>query len=139
MVQSNQKTLSREQIENSLEDSINDSLWIDGLQHQVCIRPNALPEVIMFLDSLDINEESQHSTYIMKTYLLKLTIFHNNHILNQGYDNDCDEEMWNKMKDNISPDDGLRNLSVPVFSYINPTMGPRFILHIILSLGEFDT
>ena len=95
MVQSNQKTLSREQIENALGTSIYDSLWIDGLQHQVCIRPNALPEVIMFLD---INEEIQHSKYIMKTYLLKLNIFHNNHILNQGYDNDCDEEMWNTMK-----------------------------------------
>ena len=26
-----------------------------------------------------------------------------------------------------------------MFSYVKPTIGPRFILHIMLSLGEFET
>ena len=26
-----------------------------------------------------------------------------------------------------------------MFSYVKPTLGPRFILHILLSLGEFET
>ena len=43
------------------------------------------------------------------------------------------------MKKHILYEDDLRHLPIPVFSYIKPTMGPRFILHIMLSLGDFDT
>ena len=96
--------MGREEMENGLVTSLYESLWIDGLQNQVFIRPNALPEVMNYLDSLDLNEEMQHSQYIMKTYLLQMNIFHNNHILNQENENECDEDMWNKMNNNIYPD-----------------------------------
>ena len=36
-------------------------------------------------------------------------------------------------------DDGNKNLPIPVYSYVKPTMGPRFLLHIMLSMGEFET
>ena len=36
-------------------------------------------------------------------------------------------------------DEGIRHLPVPVFTCIKPTMGIRFILHILISLGYFET
>ena len=36
-------------------------------------------------------------------------------------------------------DDDQRHIPVPVFSYMKPTIGPRFLLHIMLSMGEFET
>ena len=30
-------------------------------------------------------------------------------------------------------------LLIPVFSYTRPTMGYQFVLHLLLSMGEFDT
>ena len=36
-------------------------------------------------------------------------------------------------------DDHEDHLPIPVFSYIRPTMGTQFILHLLLSLGHFST
>ena len=36
-------------------------------------------------------------------------------------------------------DEGIRYLPVPVFTCIKPTMGIQFILHILISLGHFET
>ena len=33
----------------------------------------------------------------------------------------------------------MKHLPIPVFSYINPTMGTQFILHLLLSMGYFST
>ena len=51
--------------------------------------------------------------------------------------NESDEELWKVMKINIHNEVDLRHLPIPVYSYVNPTLGPRFILHIMLSMGEF--
>ena len=58
---------------------------------------------------------------------------------NPFYGSVNDQEQWSFIKKYILHEDDLRHLPIPVFSYIKPTMGPRFILHIMLSLGEFDT
>ena len=36
-------------------------------------------------------------------------------------------------------EDEKSNLHVPVYTYIKPQMGHQFILHILLSLGRFET
>lgn len=64
-------------------------------------------------------------------------------ISNLNYNVDLDSEDYQKMLEFIKANHlyeyEYRNLPIPVFSYIKPTMGVRFILHIMLSLGEFDT
>ena len=60
-------------------------------------------------------------------------------IQNRDFECDVDKEMWEFIKGNLLYDDEHRHIPIPVFSYVKPTMGPRFILHILLSLGEFDT
>ena len=133
------KRLGRERLENVLDDSIWNSLWVDGLQNQVCLWLNALPEVIEFLELQDIPEDNQNSRYVMKTYFKKVSHYHNMFSENENYGSETDHELWAFMKNDILHDDDLRHLPIPVFSYVRPTMGPRFILHLMLSMGEFDT
>ena len=40
---------------------------------------------------------------------------------------------------NLLHKDSERHLPIPVFSFIKPTMGHRFILHILLSMGHYET
>lgn len=133
------KRLGRERLENVLDDSIWNSLWVDGLQNQVCLRLKDLPEVIEFLELQDIPEDNQNSRYVMKTYFKKVSHYHNMFSENENYGSETDHELWAFMNNGILHDDDLRHLPIPVFSYVRPTMGPRFILHLMLSMGEFDT
>ena len=50
--------MNREMLEQVLNVSINSSMWIDGLQNQVCVRVKALPEIKRYLESLDIGDAS---------------------------------------------------------------------------------
>ena len=109
-----------------------------GLQHQVCLRLKALPEVIQHLESMQISSCSYDPEYMMKTYFMKINHYHNMFLEDHNYGSDNDQEQWSCMEKHILYEDDLRHLPIPVFSYIKPTMG-RFILHIMLSLGEFDT
>ena len=47
--------------------------------------------------------------------------------------------MWSFLQEHMLYDDDLRHIPIPVFSYVKPTMGARFLLHVMLSLGDFDT
>ena len=47
--------------------------------------------------------------------------------------------MWNFIQENLLYDDEHRHLPIPVFSYVKPTLEPRFMLHILLSMGQFET
>ena len=42
-------------------------------------------------------------------------------------------------KNILHNDDDKDHLPIPVLSYINPTMNTSFMLHIIFSIGIFDT
>ena len=39
----------------------------------------------------------------------------------------------------IDEDSDYDHLPIPVYSYIKPTMGTQFILHLLLSMGHFST
>lgn len=131
--------IGREMLENMLDESITSSMWIDGLQNQVCVRVKALPEIYQYLESIDIFDNSNGATDKMKVFLMNRVKL--NGIIHQNRDFECDDDndMWEFMKWNLLYDDENRHIPIPVFSYVKPTMGPRFILHILLSLGEFDT
>ena len=50
-----------------------------------------------------------------------------------------DTQEWDTLRSLFLFNDTRRHLPVPVFSFIRPTMGHRFILHILLSLGHYAT
>ena len=56
------------------------------------------------------------------------------YIYNYVQNNAENENLYSQF---IYNDDIEENLPVPVYSYIRPTMGTHFILHIMLSLGRY--
>ena len=52
------------------------------------------------------------------------------------HSDDLDDEVDFILKCFRHEDDDIEHLPVPVYSYIKPTMGPQFILHILLSMGH---
>ena len=52
---------------------------------------------------------------------------------------DSDTDDWEFIMKNLLYDDESKHLPVPVYSYVKPSLGTRFVLHLLLSLGHFET
>ena len=131
--------MNREMLEEVLDVSINSSMWIDGLQNQVCVRVKALPEIGRYLESLDIVDDRCDPRNIMHKFMTKMIHFHGITEEDKQHLSEEDHHLCGNMEAFMHYNDEYRHIPIPVFSYVKPTMGPRFILHILLSLGEFDT
>ena len=120
-----------------------ESSWIDGLQRQVRVRKKALSEINSWFEKTSQEEYDDHM-------LLMVELFKRVHATVQSVDNDdrttaedsteehqdfCRHVFTNLLHD----DDNKDHLPIPVFSYITPTMTTSFVLHIMLSMGCFDT
>lgn len=66
-----------------------------------------------------------------------MSIFHDAEEENELTEDNA--ELLSFVSTNLLHFDKVDHLPVPVYSYIKPTMGPRFILHILISLGQFET
>ena len=53
--------------------------------------------------------------------------------------NTSDLEFYMRVHSDFLFDNEKEHLPIPVFSYIIPTMGTSFLLHIMLSMGRFET
>ena len=60
-------------------------------------------------------------------------------IINPNVLNNEEKKRLKFFKEEILNEDNKRHLSIPVYSYVRPTVGSQFILHILLSLGHFVT
>ena len=92
--------------------SVNNMHWIDGFSRQIVIRRN---RVTNFLDIL--NNCSNNSALQLKSVLTSQT-------------------MLNGV---ISPNSDSRSNSVIYFSKIYPSDPPKFLIHLLLSMGQFQT
>ena len=122
-----------------LKGSLQTSFWIDALQNQVLVRVKAFTEISDFFNERNINEEIDHPEMIMISFLLEMKELYEE--FNKSEDI-RDTDRYDKLcfiRDNMIYDDHLKHLPVPVYSYVKPTMGAKFLLHIMLSLGEFET
>ena len=117
------------------------SFWIDCLQRQVRVRRKALPEIIAFINNIQ-EEEQQLDEGVRET----IDFFQQIYELVVNYnDNDerliqQDQQLRRHIFENLLYDDDDKDhLPIPVFSYITPTMTTSFLLHIMLSMGRFET
>ena len=130
--------MSQEDAENMIHPDLNLSCWINGLNYQVKLRKNALPEVNDFLDRIHPIENYEYladyedPTHLMALLIRRITSLVENEV-------DYDEEEVAFVNKHLLIDDEKPHLPVPVFSYVRPTMGHKFILHVLLSLGHFET
>ncbi len=131
--------IGRDQLDVMLIGSLHTSVLIDGLQSQVLVRVKAFKEISTFLQAMNIEEEIDHPAIIMKTFLLDMIQLYEEFNTYEGILGGDRYDKWCFIKQNMIYDDSLKHLPIPVYSYVKPTMGPRFLLHIMLSLGEFET
>ena len=120
---------------------IRKTYFIDGLMNQVKVRKEALDEVIEYLQNeVQIQRETDDSYEAVET-MFDL-FFDIRRVLNAN-DNDLDNidgEFKAHVQGNLVVSHGkFYTLPTPVFSYTKPSTGVQFILHILLSLGKFDT
>ena len=101
------------------------------------MRKKALLEIIEYCekrkeeDHLDINNNKDPQCIIISYF----TRIHNT-LLSSNAADTCFRK---HVKTNLLYNDEKEHLPVPVFSYIIPIMGMSFLLHVMLSIGRFET
>ena len=122
------------------------SSWIDCLQRVVKVRKRALPEIMDLIES-----KLSDQTYQLMEHITQMTnlfqkihsiYFHEDRgrLLMNELNNDEYEEFLIHVESNLMEhDDKEDHLPIPVFSYSIPTMNTSFLLHVLLSMGEFET
>jgi hypothetical protein len=131
------KKLSSDEMHDMLSDDIQKSIWVDGFKNQVKVKRKALPEIELYLNSLTINDESPDS--VSQIYNLFRRIIKVNEEESGSVSSDESSFIQFIDKNLIYEDTEHIHLPVPVYSYPKPTMSVHFLLHILLSLGKFDT
>lgn len=128
----------REFLENGIKLNLERSMWIDGLQHQVLVRKDALEEILQHFKECTFEFANNKSAQCMVEWFQKI---HRLNCLarNENEMSSSEKDDWKFISENLLYECKERHLPVPVFSYVKPTMGPRFLLHILLSMGRFET
>ena len=126
-------------IENEIKVDLTESCWIDGLAHKVRINVKAFDEIFSYFDSTS-NEDRNIFDIRMIDFITSL----NNFWKQSQYYNNLDIDNIHRKKftwvmDNLLYVDSAEYLPVEVYSDIKPKLGHQFILHILLSLGKFET
>lgn len=107
-----------EQLEVSLNDSVESSIWVDGLNNQVYLCTKELQEIKEYLYSEDFVQDRFDSVNIMKHFMRKIIKFHDIVSEDGEFENEDDYEVWNFIAENILYDDQHRYPPIPVFSYV---------------------
>ena len=145
-------------LESVIKDTLIETMWIDGCGRHVFIRPNALNEILVYLQersNTDFYGSTVGNAYVEDTLLIETEMPKEFVIKLFKSINQCFETSINR--NNIQNDDldiatNFMNVSnvielnnyvqepFPViwFSSIKPSQGSRWLLHLLLSLGEFD-
>ena len=106
-------------IRTTLDIDITKCKWIDCLGRVVRIRKNALGELCSHLSSMNENGLKDHSKQL-RTFLIDL----------------C--ESGSENVDFIFDVRG-KDLPIPVFSSVTPKKAVPFLLHMMLTLGNYET
>ncbi|MGB0404839.1 MAG: hypothetical protein ACPGDB_01450, partial [Fusobacterium sp.] len=134
------KKISFEQIDSMLKSDLKKTIWIDGFQKQVKIRIKAIPEILKSIESKEKNKffQNLHSIdgYDMIMWFKEIYRLQN---VKFEQMNSYERTTLAFISTNLLHRDSERHLPIPVFSFIKPTMGHRFILHILLSMGHYET
>ena len=131
--------MQRDELDRKLQNNMNESCFIDGLQNQVCIRIKALPEIMQYIDSLEQSDDVLHPIYSIANLFSRIKSLID---LNTSDSNTLNNEEKERLKfyhEELLYDDKKRHLPISVYSYARPMSATQFILHLLLSLGHFVT
>ena len=134
----NGRRIKSSDLDEVLKSDIQKSPWIDGLHYQVKVRDKALPEVAKWLeenfeDRDAINDPTTKEMVNLFDRIISLK--------NQDEDelNEEDASFVKYANKVFIHTDTRDHLPVPVYNYTKPSLGAQFILHLLLSMGKFET
>lgn len=133
------KRVTWDDMKLQLKDDVTFTSFIDGLQNKIKVRRQALPEIEKYLNTIELddtydNEQDESVINIFKR-IIRIDKKKNN---GNKISNKSDRIFMRHVEKNIMIDEKGLLLPIPVYTYIIPAAGPRFILHILLSMGRFD-
>ena len=133
------KTFNEVEMRSKIHYHVQKTMWIDGLRKQIKFRRNDIHELMVYLREIEIPKSNRHASHIMFNVFEKIERLNKVAMSNGDFMNQRDHDDWNFISSEIIYDDKKMKLPIPVYSYIKPHMGTNFLLHILLSLGHFET
>jgi len=112
---------------------LSESCWIDGLQRQIRVRKKAMAEILQWCDKIQQDGGNRFNVDMISLFLRI-----NRVLTSENEANLSEEEIEFRefMHQNLlHQDEKEEHLPIPIYSYLKPTMGVSFILHIMLSMG----
>jgi hypothetical protein len=132
------KKITGEDLQKAISDDLHCTMLIDGFQHVVKLRVKALPEVRGHLENIRSVPELTESVADTMNLLQKIIDTTEASTLGTYMGDDefaflqhCNNHLLDRASDG--------HLPTPVYSYTRPTCGHKFVMHILLSMGEFTT
>ena len=130
--------LKRDEIVEKLSQTLKRSIWINGFQRQVYLRIPAISEVMNYLNNDDFIDRNLVKNKEMIQLLQE--VFALVERLRHGDDfSDNERSDLDFYMSELLYDDSDKRLPIPLYSFTRPSIGEKFILHILLSLGHFAT
>jgi len=133
-----------------IHHDVSKCVWIDGMNHQITIRGDALSEIVHYLrnDCKDadfygrdqenhlLEEAAEESPLFKMTRLFRTLLLRHQSSFPRSSQR---AEEWREMnKRFIACGATKQQLPVTWFNSVKPTQPNRFLLHILLSMGNFD-
>ena len=129
--------ISSQDMEKTISVSLDETHWIDGLQRQVKLQTKAIPELIHWCSQLE-NEDHTDDGAIEMIQLFRQIEYVTQTDIDHLSDND--KEFLQHAQENLLYDnENEKHLPIPVYTFLKPSMGYQFLLHILLSMGRFST
>ena len=140
----------------SLRDSylhwdVHESAWIDGLGHQLFVRPKAVTQVLDWLHAMDDDRKfycGDHQVPLIVPTIARdsmVQLFEELQLFsdpetNMNEDEAHAETLRRFFGPCMSPyaSRSLKDLPIIWYDPIPPTQGHRFVIHLLLSMGQFD-
>ena len=107
--------------------------WVDGLNCRVRVRRRAIPEILEYLDSEERRERTPRSVCRLFFKLRECMELNVEEALQRGQAG-VDLVTMRNMYFSLGDD---TRLPIPVYSNIKPMQPHRFLVHVLLSMGDF--
>jgi predicted GIY-YIG superfamily endonuclease len=121
--------------EEMIDYDVMKTAWVDGLNCRLRVRVRAIPEILKYIDEPGRRGRTQRGVCRLFLKLQECTIPENEqglrHHSTEGLEIQTLRNMFFELGD-------TSKLPVPVFSNIKPTTPHRFLIHVLLSMGEFQ-
>ena len=111
------------------------TMWFDGVLDLVQARDKALDEVYGYLDQFSFARGLPEE--MIKAMFIDMQLLHGIS-KNGGEMSNEMKKLWSVLQFMIY-EDPAEHLPVPVYLFIRPTMNTWFILHLLLSMGHYET